>query len=97
MNTTIINTHIKIMAAQAAILSESTETDPKTSVYFEGKKAGFEMLQDKNETQVVFARDHAQAEAIRHRTELSDLLKYQYFEGIAAAATEVLGLYFINP
>ena len=92
----IIITQIKIMAAQAAIMSDSTEADPKTSAYFEGKKAGFEILLNKNETQTFFTRDHAQTEAMRHRTELNDPLKYQYFEGIAAAASDTLVLYLLG-
>ena len=96
MNTLMIINQLRLMAAQAAVLSELTEPDLKTAVFFEGKKSGFEVLQDKNEYQVVIVRDLAQSEAVRHLTEQSDLLKYQYFCGILAAANEVMGLHIMN-
>ncbi len=95
MNSKLINAQIQIMAAQAAIFSKETSSDWHTSIYFKGKSAGFEMFLDAGIEVVRVGRDHAQAEASRHRVD-NDPRKYQYFEGIAAAATEVLGLHLIS-
>lgn len=88
----LINTQLKVMEAQATIMSEATESDMKTAVYFAGKAAGFRLLNDASLEKTVVSRDYAQAFAIQHRNDPTDPLKYQYFEGIAAASCEVLGL-----
>jgi hypothetical protein len=95
MNSKLISAQIQIMAAQAAIFSKETNSDWHTSIYFKGKTAGFEMFLDAEIEVVRRGRDHAQAEALRERAK-NDLNKYQYFEGIAAAAAEVLGLHLIS-
>jgi hypothetical protein len=93
MKTQSIHTKIRKLAANAFSFGEDTFTDWPTSVYFEGKAQGFQMLIDSGVDESLRVRDLAQAESIRHWRAAKDPLKYQFFDGIAAAATEVIGLH----
>jgi hypothetical protein len=93
MKSKIINSKIRKLATIASSRAQDTSTDWFTSMHFEGKAEGYRTAVNRNVDEIRRLRDEAHTESLRQWSEVEDPYQYEYFCGVAAARSEVIGLH----